>query len=220
MPSFQILVLGFLFVSFHPSRFRSHSRSTGAPLRFRLRAFPSHPLSFVRFRSVLTTQPSVLSFPCFPFSPDGGSSGASFLFRPTCFHAVLPIPVLSPLQFLSPPAVSPHSGYLSVSAFFLSVSGLFPLAFALGSGYSASGIYPLRIHPCPLRIYHVRSELLYTTTWLPICQLLFLFFRIFEKLFRICSLTSMFFGIRFVVIIACYCFQQFHRAFLCRVIGA
>ena len=48
------------------------------------------------------------------------------------------------LHFLSPIAVSPHSGYLSASAFFLSVSGLFPLAFALGSGYLALGTYPYR----------------------------------------------------------------------------
>ena len=89
---------------------------------------------------VLTTQLSALSFPFFPFSPVGGSSGASFLFRPACFHAFLPIPVLSFLQFLSPLAVSPHSGYLSASAFFLAAPGLFPLAFALGSGYLASNV--------------------------------------------------------------------------------
>ena len=51
---------------------------------------------------VLTTQPSALSFPFFPFSPGGGSYGASFLFRPACFHAFLPIPVLGLLHFLSP----------------------------------------------------------------------------------------------------------------------
>ena len=107
------------------------------PFCFRFRAFSLTWLSFVRFRSVLTTQPSVLSFPFFPVSPDGGSPGAFFLFRPACFHAFLLTPVLSLLQFLSPSAFSPHSGYLSVSAFFLSVSGLFPLAFALGSGYLA-----------------------------------------------------------------------------------
>ena len=56
---------------------------------------PHFTLSFVRFRLVLTTWPSVLSFPFFPFSPDGGSSGASFLFRLACFHAFLPILVLS-----------------------------------------------------------------------------------------------------------------------------
>jgi len=80
---------------------------------------------------------SVLPFLLFPFSPDGGSSGACFIFCPACFHAILPMVVLSLLQFLSPFAVSPHSGYLSASAFSLSVSGLFPLAFALGSGYLA-----------------------------------------------------------------------------------
>ena len=34
-------------------------------------------------------------------------------------------------------SASPHSGYRSAFAFFLSVSGSVPLAFALGSGYSA-----------------------------------------------------------------------------------
>ena len=114
----RFFVLGFLFVSFHPSRFRSHSRSTGASLLLSLSGFPL-PFRFLSSTSVpvLTTQPSVLSFPFFPFSPDGGSSGAFLLFRPACFHAFLPIPVLSFLQFLSPAAVSPHSGYLSASAF-------------------------------------------------------------------------------------------------------
>ena len=98
------------------------------PFCSRFRAFPSLPLSFVRFSLVLTTQPSVLSFPFFPFSPVGGSSGASFLFRPACFHAFLPIPVLSFLHFLSPLAVSPHSGYLSASAFSFRFRP-FPLGF-------------------------------------------------------------------------------------------
>ena len=42
--------------------------------------------------------------PCVPFA---------FLFRQACFHAFLPIPVLSFLLFLSPFAPSPHSGYHS-----------------------------------------------------------------------------------------------------------
>ncbi len=37
--------------------------SPALPLCFRFRAFPLLPLSFVRFRSVLTTQPSVFPFP-------------------------------------------------------------------------------------------------------------------------------------------------------------
>ena len=163
---FRFPVLGFLFVSFHPSRFRSHSRSTGASLRFRFLSSASlpgfsacFPLPFVRFSLLLTTQPSALSFPFFPFSPGSGSFGASFLFRPACFHAFLPISVLSFLHFLSPPAVSPHSGYLSVSAFFLAVSGLFPLAFALGSGYLALGTCLISSTSHSLRAFAQRSEL-------------------------------------------------------------
>ena len=100
------------------------------------RCFPSFPLSFVRFssglfcllslsfvrfRSLLTTQPSALSFPLFPISPGSGSLGVrpflsslslsssgrpvsmpSFRFRYSAF-------CISFLRF----AVSPHSGYLS-----------------------------------------------------------------------------------------------------------
>ena len=77
MPSFQVLVLSSLFVSFRPSRLRSHSCSTGASLLLSLPGFSAcFLLSFVRFSLLLTTQPSVLSFPIFPISPDGGSFGA------------------------------------------------------------------------------------------------------------------------------------------------
>ena len=38
--SFPVPVLGFLSVSFHPSRFLSHSRSTGASLMLSLSGFP------------------------------------------------------------------------------------------------------------------------------------------------------------------------------------
>ena len=79
----RFFVLGFLFVSFRPSRFRSHSRSTGASLLFRFLASASLPgfsarllLSFVCFCSLLTTQPSALSFPLFPISPGSGSDRA------------------------------------------------------------------------------------------------------------------------------------------------
>ena len=66
--SLSIPVLGFLFVSFHPSLLRSHSRSASARFThaltgFRFSVFPS-PIrfSFASF-PVLTTQPSVLLFP-------------------------------------------------------------------------------------------------------------------------------------------------------------
>ena len=138
MPSFPVLVLGCLFVSFRPTLIRSHSCSSGAAHPLSLSGF-SHPLGFLSsaLLPVPATQPSVLSFPVFPASPDGGSPGAAFLFRPACCHAFLPIPVLSLLRFRSPLAVSPHSGYLSASAFDLSASDFLPLAFALGSGYLA-----------------------------------------------------------------------------------
>ena len=96
---FRFSVLGFLFVSFHPSRFRSHSRSTGASLRFRFLSSASlpgfsacFPLSFVRFSLLLTTQPSALSFPFFPFSPGSGSNGAlRFLSSPLFSSSVRPV---------------------------------------------------------------------------------------------------------------------------------
>ena len=56
MPSFQFQVLSFLFVSFRPSLFRSHSRSTGAHVQsasfpsLPFRVFSCRPLPFVRVR--------------------------------------------------------------------------------------------------------------------------------------------------------------------------
>ena len=47
---FPVFVLGFLFVSFHPTRLRSHSCSTGASLLFRFRFF-SGLFPFLRFLS-------------------------------------------------------------------------------------------------------------------------------------------------------------------------
>lgn len=108
--------------------FAPTAANAGASLRFRFLSSASLPgfsaclpLSFVRFRSLLTTQPPASSFPLFPISPGSGSLGAlRFLTSPSpssscpaCFHAFLPIPVLSFLHFFSPFTVSPHSGYLS-----------------------------------------------------------------------------------------------------------
>ena len=79
---------------------------------------------------------SALSFPFFPVFPSSGSSGACFPFRCACFHAFLPVLVLSSLFFLSPTPVSPRRRLLRLSrpAFRFS---RFPFAYALGSGYSA-----------------------------------------------------------------------------------
>ena len=127
---FPVFVLGFLFVSFHPTRLRSHSCSTGASLLFRFRflfrAFPFPPLSFVRFGSVLTTQPSVSSFPLFPISSDGGSLGALwFLASPLLSSSVRPVSMPSfrfwysaSCDFLSPLAVSCHRHYSAAGLLF------------------------------------------------------------------------------------------------------
>ena len=90
------------------------------PLALAFGLSPSGSLSFVRFpsgsgysafRSFLSLLPAL---PCRRFPR------CFFLFRPACFHAFLPIPVLGLLQFLSPFAGSLHSSYPSASAFFLS----------------------------------------------------------------------------------------------------
>ena len=61
-------------------------------LRFSSGLFPCFLLPFVRFCSVLTTQPSALSFPFFPFSPGSGSFGACrFLSSPTFSSSVRPV---------------------------------------------------------------------------------------------------------------------------------
>ena len=88
MPSFQVLVLGFLFVSFRPSLIRSHSCSSGAYLMLSLSVFP---LSF-RFLSSASvplpaTQLSVSSVPLFLALPLSGFSSASVLpFGSPVFH--------------------------------------------------------------------------------------------------------------------------------------
>ena len=76
MPSFQVLVLGLLFVSFRPSLIRSHSCSSGASLLFRFRfssgLSASLPVSFVPFRSASSYSASVFPFLFFLFPPHSG----------------------------------------------------------------------------------------------------------------------------------------------------
>ena len=148
LPS-RFLVLSFLFVSFHPSRFRSHSRSTGASLLFRFLASASlpgfsacFPVSFVPFSPLLTTQPSAFSFPLFPISPGSGSFGARpFLSSLSLSSSVRPVSMPS-FRFRYSASCDPFLR-LSVSCHrHYTASGLlfparpFPFAFALGSGYS------------------------------------------------------------------------------------
>ena len=99
----------------------------------RFRAFPLLPLSFVRFRLVLTTQPSDLSFPFFPFSPVGGSFGACrFLSSPTLSSSVRP--------------VSMPSFRFRYSAFCVS----FLLRRLASQGYLSASTSSFRFRPHPL----------------------------------------------------------------------
>ena len=166
---FRFLVLSFLFVSFHPSRFRSHSRSTGAslpPLPFVHFVFGLSAcllFSFVHSSLLLTTQPSVSPFPLLPafasqwLSQCSSSTFASYVspfFPARSLLRFFPVPVLRFLHFLSPSVISPHSGYLNVSVFFLSVFNFLPLAFALGSGYSAFVTLRFYIFSSAPRVYY------------------------------------------------------------------
>ena len=122
------------------------------------RCFPSFPLSFVRFSSglsaclplsfvrfglPLTTQPSALSFPFFPFSPGSGSFGACrFLSSPTFSSSVRPVSMPSFRFRYSASCVSFLRFALSCHRHYAASGLLFParplpFAFALGSGYSA-----------------------------------------------------------------------------------
>ena len=139
----RFFVLGFLFVSFHPSRLRSHSRSIGASLLLSLSGFPLasaffRPLPFgsdySAFRPFLSLLPVLpcrrflrcAPVPCVPFA---------LLFRSACFHASLPISVLSFLRFFSP-TPSRLTGLPQRIDLVLSVSAA-PLGFRFRFGYSA-----------------------------------------------------------------------------------
>ena len=103
------------------------------PYAFAFGLSPRSKLSFVRCRSVLTTQPSALSFPFFPFSPGGGSHGAYFPLpsgllpcRPSDSGTQLSAIPFSVRCFASQKLPQRPDPY-----------GRFPLAHALGAGYSA-----------------------------------------------------------------------------------
>ena len=107
------------------------------PFCSRFRAFPSPSaffrplllgsdyLAFRSFLSLLPVLPCRRFLRCFSPLPSG-----LFPCLPSDSGTWLP-------AFPFSLAVSPHSGYLSASAFFLSAPGFFPFAFALGSGYLA-----------------------------------------------------------------------------------
>ena len=165
MHSFQIPVLGFLFVSFRPSWLRSHSRSTGAYLPFSLPVFStSVPLSFVRFPSassysafcpsfpslpdsafqLLPRCPSPLSLPRFPLSlrPDFSCLPSRFLYSALLLVSFRPSLIRSR---------SCSSGaYLVLSLSVCSLPFLLSFVrFCSGSGYLASvSSFPLSSRFC------------------------------------------------------------------------
>ena len=108
-PSLQVLVLGSLFVSFRPSSLRSHSCSTSACLLFRFRFSSGIFRIQSRFLSsarplLPATQPSVSSFPFFPFLPHSGLSGAASPLSLPCFPRSFPAgfpSVLSRFSYLA-----------------------------------------------------------------------------------------------------------------------
>ena len=146
---FKLSVLGFCLFPFNLLGFAPTAVPPMLPFAstslrpLPLSGSPSLPLSFVCFRLGLTTQPSVLSFPCFPFSPVGGSFGAArFLASPPLSSSVRPVAM--PLfrfrysafccSFLRSPArltVLPQ-----LLDLILSVSAA-PLGFPFRFGYSA-----------------------------------------------------------------------------------
>ena len=149
MLSFQVPVLGSLFVSFRPTLIRFPQLFLRCLpyallrfLRFAFGIFPSFLLSFVRFFSGSDYSAFVFSFPFFPVFPFPGPPGAyfPFLFPPVSMRSV-PLPVLSFPAFLFSAFLFRNTGATSVANLLFPVR-LFPLAFALGSGYSAWVIHP------------------------------------------------------------------------------
>ena len=131
-------------------------------------------LSFVCFCSLLTTQPSALSFPFFPISPGSGSLGAlRFLTSPLFSSSVRPVSMpsfrfrysascVSFLRF----TVSCHRHYAAPGLLF--PARPFPFAFALGSGYLACLFElfgsPQTSHILPLEYQKVNTYFVHLST--------------------------------------------------------
>ena len=152
--SFRFCLFSLLFVSFHPSLLRSHSRSTGdrfsspssPPVPFR--ACPCRSLSFVhvRFRAS-TTQPLLLPFPSSRFPVTVGTPVPIFpLAFPPVSMRKFPTLVLSfPAIPFSAIEVSPHRCYFlrqpSTPGLLLSSSAV-PLGFRFRFRLLSSGDTP------------------------------------------------------------------------------
>ena len=153
MHSIQVPVLGFLFVSFRPSQFRSHSCSTGASLLFRFLPSPSlpgfpllFPLSFVRFFSGSDYSAFCSSFPFLPVSASQG--------LPQCSSSAFASYVLPVLSRLVSRAFLPGSG-TQLSVCFLS---LFPASLPTAVPQVLPSCSRFRAFPLPFRFLSSASS--------------------------------------------------------------
>ena len=164
----------FLFI---PPGFAPTAVPPVPPLCFRFRAFP-FPSAF--FRPLLSGSDYSafrLSFPFFPFSPVGGSSGATFLFRPACFHAFLSILVLSLLQF-------PFPVRCLASQWLPQRLRLPPFGFRLLPLCFRFRFWLLGLEPVPFQIPLSCALLIAPASTLAILSHVFLFVNNFFKFFR------------------------------------
>ena len=172
MPSFQVPVLGSLFVSFHPSRLRSHSCSTGASL---LLSLSGHPLS-IHFLSsaslpVPTTQPLLLPFLFLPVSASQ--------WLPRCSLSAFASLVFPVLSDLVSHVFFPGSSYSAFCSFPFVPPGFAPTA--------VPPVLPLcfRFRALPFRSVSFRPLLF------RFLLLSFLFFLSFSSRFRLTAASPM-----------------------------
>ena len=193
-PLSRFLVLGFLFVSFHPSRFRSHSCFPGASLMLSLSGFPP-PFRFLSSASlpVLTTQLSVSSFPlssrlCLTVASSARPLHFRFLGSPRSLRPDLSC-LLSRFFVLGFSAF-PFSNHCLASQWLPQCLDLLPFGFRplpLGFRFRfwllSLGLCPFQTLPSRSVFSLVRNDLGYNSTHVFICQ--HLFFGIFNPYFLI-----------------------------------
>ena len=145
MPSFRFCVLGFLFVSFRSSLIRSHSCSSGASLSDLSSGIDAWlPLPFVRFHCSIPLLGLCFFLSLFSVSPSQLVPRYTPVpFVPGLSPSVPPVSMLpfrlrySAFLLFFPPLYCFASQALPTAAGLLFPARPFPLAFALGSGYSA-----------------------------------------------------------------------------------
>ena len=175
MHSFLVLILGFLFVSFHPSRFRSHSCSTGASLC---------PLPCVRFFVGIFCLPSAFFRPLQPAS-DYSAFCTFFSLLPDFPHAAVLISAYLPHPYSLFPCFPSDSGTqlpaIPFSVSLLRVTGTtqllascfqlgHPLCFRFRFRLLGLSVLNFSVRFRPRIYYHLRTKM--STSILYIIQLL------------------------------------------------